>query len=168
MGASVQFNVGYNIPRVNVALPGKQNRAGTGRLRVSAGVTEPIEFHFCNSDGVPINLNAFKARLVFWYSPTDYDKLPADRNPSGVVLAKDLEFQDAYAGRTIVLLSNEDTAILARSGRQTLRWSIYLINDVDQVFPMQITSDGERFGLVHIENAGMPSAEVVAHLAVSK
>lgn len=155
------FPVQYNIPRYNVALPGKQNRAGRGEMRITPGLTEPMEFAFGNMDGIPINLANFTLRLVFWFSTAQYDRLTDNIDQSGIVLVKNVEVKSPYEGQCTVLLSSDDTSVLGRPGRHSLRWSLYLINDQGEVFPAQITGAGDRYGMAQIEQTGMPTGEIV-------
>lgn len=163
------INVQYNIPRFVIASPGKQNRACTGDMRIIPGVSNPLEFQYVNTDGVPINLNHFILRLVFWFPQNQYETLAANRQ-SNVVLAKDLHIDDAYAGKATALLTDQETLTIARFGRSSVRWSIYLIDEFDSsnVFAAQITSNGDPWGMAQLYQTDMPSAEMVKGVSVSR
>jgi len=167
MTGSVSLNVQYNIPRYNISLPGKQNRGATGNMRITPGMTEVIEFVYGNVDGVPISLVGFTLRLVFWYPNTDYTHLTAD-SAQNVLLVKNVEVKAPYEGKCLVVLSGDDTETLNRIGRRSLRWTIFIINEDGQVFPTQITAAGERYGIAHIEDSGMPPMEIIKGLAPTK
>lgn len=159
MSTRVVYNVTYDIPRVNVALPGRQNRAGKGELRITSGITEVMEFHYGNVDGLPINLTTFKVRLVFWFPHEQYDQLSANLSEN-IVLIKDVEVLDPYAGKCLVRLTTIDTESLARPGRKTLNWSLYLLASDGEVFATQVNPLGERHGIARIET-GMPTGETI-------
>jgi hypothetical protein len=160
-------SVQYNIPRYIIAEPGKQNRACTGAMRVTPGIWEPFEFQYTNGDGVPINLSGFTLSLLFWFSDTQYETLPANLQ-SNKVLLKQLHIEDVYAGKCTVCLSDQDTLTLGRSGRQSLRWSIYMSDAAEgTMFATQITQNGERWGMCHVDQSGMPSMEIVLGTSIT-
>src|SRR5271170_7961943 len=133
MSNKQQLVVQYNIPRYVLATPGKQNRACSGYMSISPGMTEVIEFQYGNTDGVPISLVSFTLRLVFWFNQTKYESLAFNLN-SNIVLAKDIIIEDPHAGTCTTLLTDQETLILGGAGRSTLRWSICIINSDQQVF----------------------------------
>src|SRR5580658_2810950 len=122
-------NLQYNIPRYVIAEPGKQNRACTGNMRISPGIAEPFEFQYTNADGVPINLSGFTLTLVFWYPQTEYDSLSANLQ-SNIILAKNIYVNDAYKGTCTAFLNDQDTLTIAQGGRSSIRWSVYMLDTV--------------------------------------
>jgi hypothetical protein len=161
------INVQYNIPRFIVAMPGKQNRACTGEMNIIAGVANPFEFQYSNTDGVPINLAGYTLRLVFWFPQNQYETLGANRK-NNIILAKDLAIADPYKGTAYTLLTDQDTLALARIGRSTVRWSIYIIDkDAGNVFQTQITSNGDPYGLAHLSQSDIPNAETILGITVA-
>lgn len=167
MSDSNIINVQFNIPRYTLGRPGSQFRACTGEMRVTPGTTEVFEFHYNNSDGVPLNLNGFKLRLVFYFQQAEYETL-ASNLQTNIVLGKDMTIEDPYSGHASVLLTDQQTLILGATGRHTLRWSVYMINSEDQAFATQITSGGERFGIAHIDRAEVPSTETILGMSLAQ
>src|SRR5687767_13681466 len=134
------INVQFNVPRYVVTPPGKQNRACTGYMRITPGISEPLEFQYVNTDGVPINLSGFKLLLVFWFAQNEYELLPANLT-NNILLAKYLHIDDPYEGKCTVVLSDQETLKLAQTGHSSIRWSIYMISiDDENTYATQITS----------------------------
>jgi hypothetical protein len=158
------ISVQYNIPRFIIGKQGKQNRACTGEMRLTPGFSEPLEFQYCNDDGVPINLSGYKLRLWFWYPQKQYESLSSNLQ-GNTILVKDITVENAYEGIATVMLSDQDTLTLARSGRTNIRWSIFIINSDGDVFPTQITSNGERYGMCHLD-IDFPNAETIKGTSV--
>lgn len=159
-------NVQYNVPRYVLATPGKQNRACTGFMRMTPGVTEAYEFVYVNTDGVPINLNGFTLRIVFWFPQPEYELLGSNIQ-SNIALAKDLTINSPYEGVCTLVLTDQETLTIARNGRTSLRWSIYMIGANGEVFPTQITANGERYGSLDIDRSEIPNAETIKGLSIS-
>jgi hypothetical protein len=155
------YNIQYNIPRPNISLPGRQNRTTDAFLKITPGMDEPIEFVFGNQDGVPINLLPFKVKIVFWQLQTiDSDEITVFQ--SEIILAKEFEITDPYAGRVVGLLTNEDTLTLGNVGSTYIRWGLFMINSDGQVFPAEVNRNRGRVGTVVMDLAGgMPIAEVI-------
>jgi len=166
MNTSV-FNVQYNIPRYNLALPGRQPRGGKGDMRITPGMTEAFEFHYGNFDGVPINLNGFKVRLVFWTTPSE-STVSAGYAQQNIHVVKDLNVVSPYEGKATIVLTEADTLKLGQTQRSSVHWSVFLINDAGEVFPTQVTQSGERHGICRIESKGMPIGEIVRSLSPDK
>jgi hypothetical protein len=160
-------NVQYNIPRYLLGKPGKQNRACTGEMRVSPGITEPFEFVFMNSDGVAINLVGQKALVTFYFPQNQYDSLSANLN-SNIVLAKYILIDDPYSGTGTLVLTDQETLTLARTGRSTLRWCVTLIDSQGNYYAQQITSSGERYGILHLDRSEIPTADILRGITISK
>lgn len=162
------INVQYNIPRFIIASPGKQNRACTGDMKLIPGVANPFEFQYTNTDGVSINLTGFTLRMVFWFPQTEYELLAANRR-GNILLAKDLYVDDPYAGKATALLTDQETLTLARNGRSTIRWSVYLIDQQNgNTFAAQITSNGEPWGMARFVQTDLPNAETIKGISVSR
>lgn len=160
------INTQYNIPRYIVSKPGKQNRACTGEMHISPGITEPFEFQYSNMDGVPINLTGFMLRIVFWFPQTEYESLSSNFN-SNIILAKDATIEDPYSGTATILLTDQETLVIGQGGRSTIRWSIYMISPDGDVFPTQITSNGARYGACYIDRSDLPNAETIKGISLS-
>lgn len=167
MSDSQVVAVQYNIPRYMIGRPGSQFRASTGEMRITPGIWEPFEFHYNNSDGVSLNLAGFKLRIIFYFPQGEYETLAANLQ-TNEVLVKDMAVSDPYSGVATLMLSDQETLTLARSGRSTLRWAVYFINEQAQVFAAQITSEGARYGLAHIDRSEIPIAETVKAPSISK
>jgi hypothetical protein len=156
-----QYQVTYNIPRVQVQMPGKQNRLTDTVLRITPGMTEPFEFLFGNQDGVPLSLRGFSVKLIFWLK-TALDDNATRMGQSEIVLAKKFDIPDPYARRAEVVLTDEDTLKLGLARSIGLRWSLFLINEEGDVFPLQVTRRGGRYGNVQLDlDSGIPPAELV-------
>ncbi len=161
MSSRVIYNVEYNIPRVNLSLPGRQNRTNETDLRFTPGMTEVVEFVFGNQDGVAINLLPFKLKWVFWRMNTmDIDTL--DVAQSEIILAKPIEVPDPYSGKVIGILESDETLKLGQEGIRQVRWSMFMINEAGQVFPAQVSSKGNRYATAILDiNSGIPIAEII-------
>jgi len=155
------YNVEFNIPRVNITLPGRQNRSNDGILRITPGMDEVYEFVFGNMDGVPINLLPFKVKIVFW----SRENLEIDHmQPGGskILFAKEIPVTDPYKGRIVCLFTNQDTLKIASESGTGLRWGLFMINEEGNVFPAQVDRNGGRNGTVMLNlDIGMPTAEVI-------
>lgn len=158
------YNVQYVIPLVNLSMPARQNRSHASVLRITPGMTEPIEFHMGNIDGVPINLTPFRVKFVVW-KMNQNDIIYTSLSQSEVVFSKELEIQAPYEGRFTMVLTEDDTTKLARSGASTLRWSLFMLNEDGEVFPGQITASGARWGTLTIDlDSGIPISEIIRGL----
>lgn len=157
------FNVEYNIPRYNISMPGRQNRAGNGVMTIVPGMSEVFEFHFMNTDGVPLILTPFKIKLIFW-EQNYLDHAELSNLNSTLILAKTVEINDPYVGKTTIVLSSDDTHELGKSGLQNLRWALFMINPENDVFPATITRSGQKYGIVQIDHAsGLPTKETILY-----
>ncbi len=162
MSNRVIYNVSYDIPLVRVGVPGRQNRASDGVIRITPGMTEVIEFWFGNHDGMPINLVPFKTKIVFWKNvATESEARVLQGGQTDIVFAKEVDVIEPYEGKTIItLLHDETTQIGSRGG--FLNWSLFLINSDKQVFPALCTSSGSRHGSVILDSgSGLPTAEMI-------
>lgn len=158
-----QFQTQYNIPRVQVQMPGKQNRLTDTVLRITPGMTEPFEFLFGNQDGVPLSLRGFTLKFIFW-SKIALDDNATAMGQSEIVLAKKIAISDPYATSVEIVLTDEDTLKLGLARSIGLRWSLFLINEEGDVFPLQVTRRGGRYGNVQLDlDSGIPPAELVRH-----
>lgn len=155
-----QFQVQYNVPRIQVQMPGKQNRLTDSVMRITPGVTEPLEFLFGNQDGVPLSLRGFEVKMIFW-GKTDMDRNTLRMGQSEIILAKKFTINDPYRSSVTIVLTDEDTTRLGLYGGG-IRWSLFLVNEEGDVFPMQVTRSGGRFGNVVLDvQSGIPTAELV-------
>lgn len=161
---STTFNVSYDVPRIQLGMPGRQNRAGNGTMRITPGATEPVEFIFGNQDGVALNLVPFQIKLVFWRN-NNLDSDLSEIGHTNIVLSKTASIDDPYSGRVLVLLTDTDTMALGQNGARSLRWGVFMVATDGSVFPVSVTSSGARFGTVHLDlNSGIPSAELIRSL----
>jgi hypothetical protein len=163
----VIINVQYNVPRYIIAKPGKQNRACTGEMRITPGIAEPFEFVYMNTDGLPINLAGFKLLLTFFFPQAQYETLAANMQ-NNIVLAKYLQVDQPYEGTAVTVLSDQETLQLAQGGRSTLRWTVYLISDDGNTYASQITAAGGRYGICHIDDSEIPSADTIQGITISQ
>lgn len=156
------LNVQYNIPRVQVQLPGRQNRLSDGEFRISPSMTEPVIFRFGNQDGVSLNLLPFNIQFVVWDTCTLASNVHSI-GQSEVILNKRLLVQDPYAAELEMVLTEEETLFLAnRAAGSHLRWSLFMINEEGQVFPAQVSNSGGRYGSICVDLAGsIPLAELI-------
>ena len=161
MSNRVIYNVQYNIPRVNLSLPGRQNRTNETELRFTPGMTEVVEFVFGNQDGVAINLLPFQLKWVFWKMNTmDIDTL--DVAQSEIILSKVVDVKDPYSGKVVGILEDHETLKLGQEGIRQIRWSIFMINEEGQVFPAEVNSTGARYATALLDvNSGIPIAEII-------
>lgn len=163
MSNSVIYSMEYNIPRVNIQLPGRQNRANDAELRFTPGMTEVVEFWFGNMDGVPINLVPFSLKWVFWkMNDMDHDELNIMQ--SEILLTKKVTIPEdqRYAGKALAVLEAEDTLKLAQANSRSVRWGVFMINDEGQVFPAQVNRNGDRWATAVLDlESGIPIAEIV-------
>jgi len=161
MSNRVIYNVEYNIPRVNISLPGRQNRTNDSELRFTPGMTEVVEFVFGNHDGVPVNLLPFKLKWVFWKMNTmDIDTL--DVSQSEIILSKKIDVIDPYAGKVVAILEDDETLKLGQEGIRGVRWSVFMINEEGQVFPAQVNRNGDRWATAVLDvDSGIPIAEII-------
>ena len=161
MSNRIIYNVEHNIPRVNLSLPGRQNRGGDGVLRITPGMSEAFEFVFGNQDGVPITLVPFKIKLIFWVKQDqDIDEMVPGQTK--ILFSHTMEITEDYTGRTYCLLNDEETMCIAREQTSLVRWSLFLINDSGDVFPTEVNRNGGRAGTVRMDFAsGIPTAEMV-------
>ncbi len=158
---TTEYNVQYNIPRVNISLPGRQNRTNESVLRFTPGMTEVLNFRWGNQDGVPINLLPFKIKFVAWKMLTlDVDVI--DIAQSEIILTKIVDVKDPYSGEAVLILEASDTLKLGQEGGREIRWSLFMINDEGQVFPSQVNSNGGRYATALLDiNSGIPIAEII-------
>lgn len=157
----VIYNASYNIPRVQVQMPGRQNRLSDHVMRLTPGMTEPLEFILGNQDGVPLNLLGFRMKIIFW-TRIDLDDDTLSPGQSEIIFAKKFQIDDPYEGKFTLVLSDEDTLTIGRRSNSTLRWSLFLINEQQDVFPLRVTRSGGRYGNVVLDvESGIPTAELV-------
>jgi hypothetical protein len=155
------YNVEFNIPRVNLQLPGRQNRTNDGILRFTPGMDEVIEFIFGNQDGVPLNLVPFRIKIVFW-KVRDIEQTRLVTGQSEVIFAKEVEVVDPYSGSVVVLFTNEETIKISNEGITNLRWGLFMINEQGEVFPAQVDRNGGRYGTLLIDvDSQIPVAEII-------
>lgn len=159
---STNYNIQYNIPRVQVQLPGRQNRLTDGEFRISPSMTEPVIFMFGNQDGVPLAMQEMDVHFVVWEScPSNSDVL--SMGTSEILLNKKILIDDPYASEVTMVLEEAETIRLGNhAAGSRLYWSLFMINDEDQVFPTQVSHLGGRYGTIHVDLAGaMPLAEMI-------
>ncbi len=164
MSNRVIYNVECDIPRVNLSLPGRQNRSGDGVIRITPGMDEAFEFIFGNQDGVPINLVPFRVKLVFWIKQDmDIDEMVPGQ--SKIELAREITVTEPYTGRVVTLLTSDDTTRIASEQTSLVRWSAFMINEAGNVFPAEVNRNGSREGTVRMDFAsGIPTAEMIKSL----
>lgn len=164
MSNRVIYNVEYDIPRVNLSLPGRQNRSGDGIIRITPGMDEAFEFVFGNQDGVPINLVPFKVKIVFWVKQDmDIDEMVPGQTK--IVLGREINVAEPYTGRVFGLLTADDTTRIASEQTSLVRWSMFMINEAGNVFPAEVNRNGSREGTVRMDFAsGIPTAEMIKSL----
>lgn len=159
---ATNYNIQYNTPRVQVQSPGRQNRLTDGDFKITPSMTEPVIFSFGNQDGVPLILTGFRLQFVVWeHSPTEHQTI--NLSQSSVILNKLIIIDDPHSGNANLLLSEQDTLLIGNHGMgQNLYWSLFMINEEEQVFPMQVSQLGGRYGSIKIDQAGMmPIAELI-------
>ena len=159
---ATNYNTQYNTPQVQVQAPGRQNRLTDGSFRITPSMTEPVIFSFGNQDGVPLILLGFRLQFVIWtHSPTEHQTI--SNSQSDVILNKLIVIDDPHSGKANLLLSEQDTTLIGNHGiGQNLYWSLFMINDEEQVFPLQVSQLGGRYGSIEIDRAGMmPIAELI-------
>ena len=72
----VDYNVQYQIPQIQVRAPGRQNRAISQTLRITPGMTEPINFILGNRDGKPYILLGYSIGMTGVWSYQKRFSLP--------------------------------------------------------------------------------------------
>lgn len=156
------YNTQYNIPRVQVQLPGKQNRLTDGEFRITPSMTEPVQFYIGNQDGVPLNLIPFELRFVVWKSVPNASDVIA-MGSSEILLNKRILVNDPYAGMVEMVLTEEETLRMGHHAPGArLSWSLFMINEDDEVFPAQVSHHGGRYGNIYVDLASsMPIAEMI-------
>ncbi len=159
---STNYNIQYNIPRVRVQFPGRQNRLSDGQFRVTPSMTEPVKFIFGNQDGVLLHLHPFKVHFVVWAStPTESHGI--GMGSSEILINKQLRIDDPYSSEVEMILEEPETILLGnRAPGNRLYWSLFMVNDEGQVFPAQVSMTGGRFGTIILDLASsMPIAEMI-------
>ena len=159
---STVYNLQYNIPRVQVQLPGRQNRLSDGAFRISPTMTEPVIFQFGNQDGVALNLVPFSLQFVVWENCRP-ESNAISMGQSNVVLNKRVLVNDPYANAVEMILTEEETTRIGNHAPGAdLVWSLFLVNEEGEIFPMQVSHNGNRFGSLHVDlAAGLPVAELI-------
>jgi len=160
------YNVEYTIPRITLGVPGRQNRAATGRMKITAGATEPMEFIWGDYDGIPINLVGLIAKIVFWTTNRFEDMEFMSEQPSEVLFAKQVEIKDIDKGLGFVMLTHDDTIFLSNACKENdVRWGLFLQNADGNVFPCIVSEGGNRWGTVVADHiASMPNFESIRTL----
>ncbi len=163
MSNRIIYNVEHNIPRVNLSLPGRQNRGGDGVLRITPGMSEAFEFVFGNQDGVPVTLVPFSIKLIFWVKQDmDIDEMVPGQTKIVFSVTVNQNFREDYTGRVFILLNDDETLKIAEEQTSLVRWSLFLINENGDVFPTEVNRNGGRAGTVRMDFAsGIPTAEMV-------
>lgn len=161
---STVYNISYDVPRVLLSSPGRQNRASDGIFRITPGMTEPFEFVFGNQDGMAINLVPFTIKLVFWRYIEITDNLAGMGN-SEIILSKTAEVGDPYSARATIVLLDTETAKLGLNGARQLRWGVFMVGSDNTVYPCNVSSSGGRWGTVNLDlTSGTPTAEIIRSL----
>lgn len=156
------YNVQYNIPRVQVQMPGRQNRLTDGNFCISPSMTEPVKFQFGNQDGVPLLLHSFYLQFVVWErDPLESNSISMGQ--SKVIINKKIVVDNPYVNEAEMILSEDETTLIAKhSAGLRLYWSLFLVNEDGEIFPMQVSNRGGRYGTIHVDLAsGMPIAELI-------
>jgi hypothetical protein len=159
---ATNYNVQYNIPRVQVQMAGRQNRLTDGNFRITPSMTEPVKFLFGNQDGVPLKLQEFKIHFVVWEISHTIEH-DMSMGQSNVLLNKRILVDDPYSAEVEMILSSTDTILLGNhAAGQNLNWSLFMINTAGEVFPMQVSNHGGRFGTMKVDfSGGIPIAELI-------
>lgn len=156
------YNVQYVIPRIVLGTRGRQNNALTGSMKITRGAAEPIEFIWGDTDGIPVGLLGFTAKLVFWSPDPFDDEQFLDGRKSEIIMSKPVEIKDPYKGIGFVMLTGEDTSRLGMAARSRgIRWGLYLINENKDVFPCTVSEGGNRWGILHVEWDQTPDMESI-------
>lgn len=169
IGKPAHHNVAYDIPRHSVGHPGRQDRIVEGTLRVTPGMTEPMEFTWGTGDGVPINLSVFTAKLIFWTRESFASEAPdllEHKTEGEVILSKDMEIPDPYEGIGSVILTSSDTDLIGRRDKDTpVYWGVYLVNGDKEMFPATVTRSGARSSRVLVDRMnGSPNVDTIKNL----
>ena len=155
------YNVEFNIPRVNLQFPGRQNRVNDGILRFTPGMDEVIEFIFGNQDGVPLNLVPFRIKIAFW-KVRDIEQTELVAGQNELIFSKEIDVPDPYSGTVVALFTNEETIEISRHGITNLRWGLFMINNEGNVFPAEVDRNGGRYGTLVIDvESQIPIAEII-------
>jgi hypothetical protein len=155
-----QINAIYDVPRVQVRAPGKQSFVTNQYLRITPGVSEPVDFIIGNPDGKPLSLAAFTLKLLVW-AQDDMDSavLAGDGK---LILSKTLQVDDPYCSTVSVIFTNEETHLIGREGGRGLRWGLFAINRSNQIFPMRVSRSGGRYGSIVLDTeSGLPPTELI-------
>ena len=159
---ATNHNTQYNIPRVQVQMPGRQNRLSDGEFNISPTMTEPVKFLFGNQDGVPLLMHNFSLQFVVWeYMPLRSNELAMSQ--SSILINKRIFTDSPYLAEVEMILTEDETMKLGHhASGQILHWSLFMINEEGQVFPLQVSNSGGRYGTICIDLAGsMPIAELI-------
>jgi hypothetical protein len=152
------LDVTFNIPRIYVSLPGAQNRASEASFKISPGICEVVEFYFERLDGAPFNLTPYSVKFIVWKT-LDLDTKSSTEDLKNVAFAKTLLIDDPYCQTVRTLLTSDDTSQIGRYGSRKLRWSLFLIDEDQNVFPLLVNKSGGTFGSVMID--AIPIGDIV-------
>ena len=157
----VDYNVQYQIPQIQVRAPGRQNRAISQTLRITPGMTEPINFILGNRDGKPYILLGYTIKFIVW-AYDDMDSPVLYRDDRRVVLSKTILITDPYCNSIPLVLTTQDTQKLGFETSRGLRWSLFLIDSQKQIYPLRVSSRGGRYGtFIFDQESGMPPTEII-------
>ena len=157
------YNIEYNIPRINLGVPGRQNRSGDGSLRMTPGLAEPYVFLWGDSDGRALNLVSMTATLIFWTTDNFTEESKhMDEGHGELVLSKRVDITDPFKGESSVFLTGDETAKIGRAGKDgVLRWGMVLKNVDGDMFPIEVGYNGSRVGRVNFERMQLPPIDII-------
>lgn len=143
-------------------LPGRQNRLADGIFRITPSMTEVVVFSFGNQDGVPLSLRDFTLQFVVWKS-TPLASATISLGASEVLLNKRIFIDDPYKSEVELVLTEQETLrIGSEFAGNRVHWSLFAVNREGEVFPMQVSSKGGRYGTVQVDHqSSMPIAELI-------
>lgn len=151
----------YEIPRVNVQMPGRQNRLADGKISIIPSMTHPFQFILGNTDGMPYNLAPFSASFIVWKTDT-LTHTSLNMGQSDIILNKKIQIDDPYASGFEFVLTEEDTLVIGQHTGNVLCWSIILQNSEGQMFPLKVSMTHGNYGYLHVDVANsFPLAEII-------
>lgn len=163
-----QITTQYDIPRINVQMPGRQNRQISGEFRVVPGITNPFRFFIGSPEGVPLSLVSFQVELIVWDNRA-VDKIDLDeQHRPEILLRKRAVVNNPYTSEIAIVLDHNDTNVLMRAGTSTLSWGLIMLNSDNQVFACTVARGGGKAGTLHLDRqSSFPSTELILGTEIS-
>lgn len=150
----------FDVPRKVAGAKGRQTGSLDGALVITPGLSEAFDIEWGDRDGIPVSLVSSIPRILFWtvdrFSEKSFPDLGA--GATTVLLAKDLDQIDPHEGTTTLVLSPDDTTLLA--GHDRVSWGLFLVMDSGDVFSASVSESG-RSGPVVVNGRGTPTADQV-------